>query len=170
MTAKQTIRLFVYGSLKRGCSNHLPLCQSGLSINPATIRGRLALHSSGYPMAIVPEEDILATGTSDPLADAATESLFTAILSHRTHAWGVSDLGGTDWGVIRGELIVFEDPGLHLPRLDDFENFHPDGFSWYRRVLVPASPEGGPPGPAWVYVCGGSAEGLQPLGSDSWND
>jgi gamma-glutamylcyclotransferase (GGCT)/AIG2-like uncharacterized protein YtfP len=78
-------------------------------------------------------------------------------------------VGGGDLGVIRGELILFENPGLHLPKLDAFEEFYPDGSSWYRRVLVPASSEGGPPVPAWVYVCGDPAEDLKPLESDSWN-
>ena len=66
------LRLFVYGTLKRGYWNHDPFCQGVLEIREARIRGRL-YEGPGFPLLEVPDEDILAQGTADPLADVATQ-------------------------------------------------------------------------------------------------
>ena len=67
------LRLFVYGILKRGYWNHDPFCRGVLEIREARIRGRL-YEGPGFPLLKVPDEDILACGTADPLADVATQA------------------------------------------------------------------------------------------------
>ena len=67
------LRLLVYGTLKRGYWNHDPFCQGVLEIREARICGRL-YEGPGFPVLEVPDEDILARGTADPLADVATQA------------------------------------------------------------------------------------------------
>jgi hypothetical protein len=56
------LRLFVYGTLKRGFWNHDRFCRGVLAVEDARVRGRLFETSSGIPVLQVPEEDILAVG------------------------------------------------------------------------------------------------------------
>ena len=63
---------FVYGTLKRGYWNHERFCRGLLSVEEAVVRGRLYELPSGIPVLEVPEADVLAHGTADPLADVAT--------------------------------------------------------------------------------------------------
>jgi hypothetical protein len=63
------LRLFVYGTLKRDCWNHERFCRGVLSVEEAVVRGRLYELPSGIPVLEVPEADVLAHGTADPLAD-----------------------------------------------------------------------------------------------------
>ena len=67
------LRLFVYGILKRRYWNHDPFCRGVLEIREARIRGCL-YEGPGFPLLKVPDEDILACGTADPLADVATQA------------------------------------------------------------------------------------------------
>jgi hypothetical protein len=69
------LRLFVYGTLKRGFWNHDRFCRGVLAVESALGRGRLFETSSGIPVLEVPEEDFLAVGTTNPLADVATQAL-----------------------------------------------------------------------------------------------
>ncbi len=143
------LALFVYGTLKRGFRNHQAFCREYREVREASVRGHL-YQGPGYPILEVPEGDILAQGTTDPLADAATQ----ARLSHRLQA-GLqqppeSTTGGT-WGTVYGELFTFDDPRTRLPPIDRLEGFRPGDRSLYRRVLVPASVEGARQ-LAWVYV------------------
>ena len=66
------LRLFVYGTLKRGFWNHDRFCRGVLVVEDAVVRGRLFETPSGIPVLLVPEGDILADGTTDPCADVAT--------------------------------------------------------------------------------------------------
>ena len=59
------LRLFVYGTLKRGYWNHDLFCRGVLAIQEAQVRGRL-FEGPGFPVLEVPDEDILAHGTGDP--------------------------------------------------------------------------------------------------------
>ena len=96
------LKLFVYGTLKRGYWNHDAFCEGALEIREAQVRGRL-YEGPGFPLLEVPHKDVLARGTADPLADVATQ----ARLSH-----GVESYSGTDrksatagaWGTVYGEL------------------------------------------------------------------
>lgn len=56
------LRLFVYGTLKRGFWNHDRFCRGILTVEDAVVCGRLFEASSGIPVLEVPEEDILAVG------------------------------------------------------------------------------------------------------------
>ena len=64
------LRLFVYGTLKRGYWNHQRFCAQARSIEPAVVWGRLYHLHAGFPALEVPEGLILSQGTADPLADA----------------------------------------------------------------------------------------------------
>ena len=86
------LKLFVYGTLRLGCRNHHAFCRGFVEIQEATVRGRL-YEGHGYPILEVPEADILAQGSTDPLADAATQ----ARLSHRVQA-GFQQLPGRYYG------------------------------------------------------------------------
>ena len=71
MNTPAMLKLFVYGTLKRGYWNHGPFCHGVLQIQEARVRGRL-YEGTGYPLLEVPEQDILAHGTLHPWADVAT--------------------------------------------------------------------------------------------------
>lgn len=110
------LKLFVYGTLKRGCRNHDHYCRGALNIRDAEVRGRL-YDGPGFPVLEVPGEDVLARGTADPVADAATQ----ARLSRRTGRYPrpvPERAAADDWGVVCGELLTFDDPEARLPAID----------------------------------------------------
>ena len=94
------LRLFVYGTLKRGYWNHNRLCRDAVSIEEATARGRLYELPSGIPALAVEDEDVLAQGTGDPLADAVTQYEIDAGISVETGR-GIVDVPR----IVRGELV-----------------------------------------------------------------
>ena len=141
------LRLFVYGTLKRGYWNHDPFCRGVLAIQEAQVRGRL-FEGPGFPVLEVPDEDILAHGTGDPLTDVGTQ----ARLSEQWCPRPVSEsttVGAS--GAVYGELLTFDDPLSRLPAIDRLEGFRPGSSSLYRRVLVPATVHGVRK-LAWVYT------------------
>ena len=69
-TPETVLRLFVYGTLKRGYWNHQRFCAQARNIEPAVVWGRLYHLHAGFPALEVPEGLILARGSADPLADA----------------------------------------------------------------------------------------------------
>ncbi len=149
------LRLFVYGTLKRGYWNHERFCRGVLSVEEAVVRGRLYELPSGIPVLAVPEADVLAHGTADPLADVATQARLAAEFAARAahpEPGGNSAPGGR-WGPVYGELLTFDDPETRLPAIDHLEGFLPGGPSLYRRVLVPASTRGRRV-LVWLYVEG----------------
>ncbi len=160
-SAGLTVSVFVYGTLKRGFANHDRFCRTAIDIQPATVWGRL-YDLGAYPALEVPEESILAHGTTDPLADAATQARHAAHM----RACGSNAPPPGDWDLIHGELITFPDPARHLPPLDYLEGFRPGGTSLYQRVLIPTQR-----GPrlflVWVYVLGDSLDG-QVLSEGKW--
>ena len=137
------LRLFVYGTLKRGYGNHDAFCEGALEIREARVRGRL-YEGPGFPVVEVPREDILAHGTADPLADAAAQARLRGSPVPESATAGA-------WGAVYGELLSFDDPEFRLPAIDRLEGFRPGGSSLYRRVLVPATVNGARE-PAWVYT------------------
>jgi len=76
------LRFFVYGTLKRSFWNHDCFCRGVLMVEDAVVFGRLFETSSGIPVLQVPEEDILAVGTTNPLADVATQAHLTVRMSN----------------------------------------------------------------------------------------
>jgi len=149
--------LFVYGTLKRGCWNHDRFCRGALDIQEAVVRGRLYEMPSGIPVLQVPEADILAHGTADPLADVAAQARFAEDLASILDPVPESATAG-DWAPVYGELLTFDDPETRLPAIDRLEGFHPGGRSLYRRVLVPVCIDGRVLS-AWLYVGGTRREG-----------
>ena len=151
------LRLFVYGTLKQGYWNHERFCRGVLSVEEAVVRGRLYELPSGIPVLEVPEADVLAHGTADPLADVATQARLAAEFAARAaHPEpGENGAPGGRWAPVYGELLTFDDPETRLPAIDRLEGFLPDGPSLYRRVLVPASTRGRRV-LVWLYVEGAS--------------
>ena len=135
------LRLFVYGTLKRGYWNHQRFCAQARSIEPAVVWGRLYHLHAGFPALEVPEGLILARGTADPLADA-----------RRQQEIGTPRFGRPtgDWDLISGELVTFTDPQRDLPPIDRLEGFRPGGHSMYQRGMV-AVLCGRTSIPAWTY-------------------
>ena len=76
------LKLFVYGTLKRGFWNHDRFCRGVLTVEDAVVCGCLFETPSGIPVLQVPEEDILAVGTTNPLADVATQAHLAARMSN----------------------------------------------------------------------------------------
>lgn len=153
-------RLFVYGTLKRGYWNHERFCRDAVSIEEATVRGRLYAPPSGIPMLEVPDEDVVAMGSPDPVADARRQASTTI------PGMGVCETG---WGSIRGEIVTFANPTACVPRIDRLEGFTPAGRSLYVRVLIPARDPVGTLVPVWCYVApdyllGGAVR----IPGDSW--
>jgi len=135
------LRLFVYGTLKRGYRNHRRYCAQALSIAPASVWGRLYHLAAGYPGLELPENLILAHGTGDPLADARRQQQIEDLRFGRPPG---------DWDPIQGELVSYNNPLRDLPPIDRLENFRPGGHSMYLRVLV-AARCGRSVLPAWTY-------------------
>ena len=123
-----TLRLFVYGTLKRGGQYHERFCAGALSIEPASVRGRLYALPAGYPVLVVPADTILAHGSGDAIADVARQG------THVTRAAVCEDAG---WQDVHGELQTFDDPADRLAAIDALEDFHPGAPSLYLRVLLP---------------------------------
>lgn len=151
MNGAMLLRVFVYGSLKRGCENYAAYCADRVAATEAAVVGRLYLQTSGYPMLLVPPHHVLHVGTSDWAADARIDQSQAAAAD----AWCQAAPDG-DWQPIRGDLFTFDDPETRLARLDELEEFCPGGVSLYHRVIVPIICQG--PGDegrveaAWTYV------------------
>lgn len=128
-TNDNLLRLFVYGTLKKGFCNFDPFCSRAIKIEPATTWGRLYHLSAGFPALEVSESSILATGTADPLADTRTQNTIELLENAMPRPAG-------DWDLVHGELITFANPGFDLPPIDRLEEFDPNGRSMYQRVLV----------------------------------
>ena len=125
--AATVLTLFFYGTLKRGHTNHDRYCRGALRVQEATLRGELYDLPFGFPALVVPEEDVCATGSADPIRDASVQQRLNDTGVHRSEGPRVF-----------GELFTFDDPEARLPALDRLEGFDPDaGPNLYRRVLVP---------------------------------
>jgi len=151
------LRLFVYGTLKRGCWNHDRFCRGVLDVQDTVVHGCLYEMPSGIPVLQVPEEDILARGTADPLADVAAQARFAEDLASILEPAPESATAG-DWATVYGELLTFDDPETRLPAIDRLEGFHPVGSCLYRRVLAQVWAAGAV-FPAWLYVVGDRCTG-----------
>jgi gamma-glutamylcyclotransferase (GGCT)/AIG2-like uncharacterized protein YtfP len=135
------LKLFFYGTLKRGQANHDRFCRGYLRVEEATVRGRLYDLPFGYPALVVPEEDIRAVGTADPVYDASIQQTLDPTEMRQSHGLRVF-----------GELFTFDDAEHRLPALDRLEGFDPAGPSPYRRVLIPAGTSECAGVLAWAYI------------------
>ncbi|MDQ5818078.1 MAG: gamma-glutamylcyclotransferase [Actinomycetota bacterium] len=140
--AATVVTLFFYGTLKRGHANHYRYCRGPLRVQEATLRGELYDLPFGFPALVVPEEDVYATGSADPIHDASEQQRLNDTGVHRS-----------DGPRVYGELFTFDDPEARLPALDRLEGFDPDGGpNLYRRVLVPVETAERAHVAAWVYA------------------
>ncbi len=144
VTDTALLRLFVYGTLKRGGRFHERYCKGVLAIEAASVRGRVHRLPQGYLALVVPEEAILARGTADAAADARRQVTVVA----------EAELHDPTWSDVPGELLTFDDPEERLPRIDGLEGFHPGAESLYLRVLLPIRRANGLRVAAWAYVEG----------------
>lgn len=113
--APSLLALFFYGTLKRGQINHDRFCRGYARAAQATVRGRLYDLPFGFPALVVPREDVRATGTTNPLADASAQRRLANDAEHPKTGPRVSD-----------ELLVFDDFEERLLVLDRFEGFDPE--------------------------------------------
>lgn len=154
--------LFVYGTLKRGQRAHLPLCATASFVGDASVRGELRLHRDGYPVLVVPEADILAKASGDPIVDAT--------LGDSPPAQGGPSLasGPGPWRRIRGEVLAFPAPYSAISAIDAYEGAQNGAAqSTYRRVLVPL--EDAAVRHAWAFAATPQiASELPILERDSW--
>ncbi len=114
------------------------------------VPGRLYEQTSGIPMLQIPPENILASGSDDPLADVALQNRY----SDRTPLIN-ADLQADDtgrWNWVQGEILTFNDPTIRLPAIDALERFKPDGPSHYQRVLAPVRADSGKNIIVWLYI------------------
>jgi gamma-glutamylcyclotransferase (GGCT)/AIG2-like uncharacterized protein YtfP len=140
------LRLFVYGTLRRGGRFHERYCKGVLSIDAASARGRVQQLPlpERYLVLVVPEETILARGTADAAADAHRQASVVA----------EGKAPDPSWSDVPGELLTFDDPQTRLPRIDKLEGFRPGAESLSRRVLIPIRCVTGSSVAAWAYVEG----------------
>lgn len=162
-----TIALFVYGTLKRGYSNHDNYCRGVLAVEEALVCGCLYIRPDRIPFLEVPNENVLATGTADPAADAVTQKRLARDIEPRLLTESPTVPPPSSRGVVRGELLVFDDPETRLPAIDCLEGFSPGGRSLYRRVLVPVRVEDSFT-VAWTYAVETKPYDWPKLGSGCW--
>ena len=146
--APPLLRVFVYGTLKRGFSNHF-YCAGYRACRKAAVIGRLyGSDQVSYPYLAIPKETVLSEGSSDRGHDIRIhQSLrpdLKALLAKAPALLG-------PWSLIEGELFTFNDAAERLKHIDSLEGFDPTGRSHYRRVLVPAIVDSRIT-PSWVYV------------------
>lgn len=143
------LRVAVYGTLRKHGLNHDRFCSGVLSIESVTLLGRLEWLSEFVPRLHVPEDIVLAEGTTDYEADVALQAEITARL--RRGEGGPPEVRHRGaWEEVPAEILTFDDPRPRLFRIDHLEGFVPGQRSFYRRVLVPvisAAREA-----VWVYV------------------
>jgi len=122
------LRLFFYGTLKRGFWNLDRFCRGVLDIRETEARGRLYEMHTGIPVLQVPDGDVLAHGTLDHLADVATKARFSEQLAGIPPEPALQSATVSDWGRVYGELLTF----------DDRRDTCPPSTAW--RESAPAAP------------------------------
>lgn len=162
------IHLFVYGTLKRGQSNHDACCRGMSRVREGSVPGALYELPSGDPILKVDAADILAHGTANPLTDAAIQESFAGKAPAPPPPADGPCAPNAPRRRIRGEILTFDDPEYRLPLMDELEEFRADKPSLYLRVLLPAQTCDGASLAAWAYVCGPLAHELRPVESDAW--
>jgi gamma-glutamylcyclotransferase (GGCT)/AIG2-like uncharacterized protein YtfP len=130
------LRLFVYGTLKRGFENHRKLCQGVRSVEAAEIGGKVYALPAGYPALVIPKAAILSLGTADGAADVATQFRLQAEVNAGPHSADdpATLVPGLDR--VHGEILTFDDGPSRLAKFDQLEDFRPGRQSAYLRVLA----------------------------------
>lgn len=144
------LTLFVYGTLKRGGSNHAIYCSDVVGVKPARVPGRLWVLPAGFPMLEVPRGLRLAEGSDDHAGDAQLSGPFTS------QVWPPRI--DPPFGWVQGEMMTFLDPLHTLREMDGLECFQPGRPSLYARSLIAAQSEDGAWFATWAYVAPGAPE------------
>ncbi len=127
------LRLFVYGTLKRGFENHLRFFEPGIGLYPACGPGVLFDTPWNHPVARVPSNLVLACGSLNVTDDLVLQDQ----LSQGEGVHDGASVSARRSCHIQGEILILENPEQDLPRLDLFEEFSPgDSASRFTRVLV----------------------------------
>jgi len=153
------LRVFVYGTLQKGQSNHGRCCAGVVSVEDAWTSGRLYDLPWGFPALQVEESSVLARGTRDAVTDWQTQCCTQ-----------VAEVGNVP--VVQrvfGQLLGFDDPKTVLGRLDFLEGFRPGAESLYERVLVSVDTCDGSRA-AWLYVMTNLPPGARRLPAGRWPD
>jgi len=116
----------------------------------------------------VPDEDILVHGTANAVADIEAQERFESLLSSNGTGISTSPSGGPEWGKVRGELLIFDDPRTRLPLLDSLEEFRPGRASTYIRALVYITLPDGLQTSAWTYIAGCDPATLEAYSGENW--
>jgi gamma-glutamylcyclotransferase (GGCT)/AIG2-like uncharacterized protein YtfP len=132
--------LFTYGTLMNGHPNH-HYCRNAISIEKATVCGKLYQLSAGYLALLVPNDSILRAGIEDVFQSAQLQE-------HENKEMDFEFKIHNDWDTVHGELITFNDPERDIPPIDKLEGTP----FYYDRVLVPVQKTDGTIIAAWVYV------------------
>jgi gamma-glutamylcyclotransferase (GGCT)/AIG2-like uncharacterized protein YtfP len=133
------ITLFVYGTLQSEQSNS-HYCRNAISIEPATVCGKLYQLSAGYPALKVPNDSIIMAGIEDVFASAQAQY-------HENKAMDFEFKIHNNWDTIHGELVTFNDPAEMKP-IDKLESIP----FYYDRVLIPAQKADGSVITTWTYI------------------
>jgi gamma-glutamylcyclotransferase (GGCT)/AIG2-like uncharacterized protein YtfP len=169
--------LFVYGTLKRGFSNHSRFIPGGSLIQPAWITGNLYDSGCNFPYLDIPEKNILARGSRDP-GPGGTEkpprktepgSELSSEPDAKTGSEPSSEPSSEPgFGRVEGELVYLTDPEISVPPIDRLEGFDPRRReNFYERVqtLVQTPAE---IRPAWVYIHKNPANLIRKIPSGIW--
>jgi gamma-glutamylcyclotransferase (GGCT)/AIG2-like uncharacterized protein YtfP len=127
------LRLFVYGSLKRGYANHDRYCRGVHSMEEAQIEGSLFQMPTGYPVLRLSKDRILAAGSGDLLDDLKTQRQLNANPSGKARPAGTFPHSRSQ---VQGTILTFGDALERLRAIDSLEEFRPGRRSRYERVLV----------------------------------
>ncbi|NLI81361.1 MAG: gamma-glutamylcyclotransferase [Deltaproteobacteria bacterium] len=165
----RNVRLFVYGSLKHGFSNHEAHCKGLVRFCPAWVEGRIFRLSCGFPALVLPEGAVLAKGSWNPAKDLELQYLMNAGDPYSRKRRLFPCRASEKWRRIKGELQIYRDPML-LHSIDALEEYAPGLPSLYERVLtfVHTSPFGVIT--AWLYVAGENAGKMDALEVDEWQE
>ncbi|MDR2142490.1 MAG: gamma-glutamylcyclotransferase [Deltaproteobacteria bacterium] len=142
---QQPVKIFVYGTLKRGFPNHELYIPPNSLLEPAWLFGWLFDTGYNFPTLVIAEENIRAQGSQSLRADLTFDPGPPPLEPPEPTQ-------PVELTKVRGEVITLAEPGETLRRLDQLEGFNPAGRSMYRRVLTWVMAE--TITWAWVYVNG----------------
>jgi gamma-glutamylcyclotransferase (GGCT)/AIG2-like uncharacterized protein YtfP len=134
------ITIFVYGTLQSEQANS-HYCRNAVSIEPATVCGKLYQLPPGYPALQIPNDSILLAGIKDAFESAQEQYQENNDMDFE---FKIHD----DWDTVHGELITFADPERDIPPIDKLEGCP----FYYDRILIPARKTDGSIIAAWAYV------------------
>jgi gamma-glutamylcyclotransferase (GGCT)/AIG2-like uncharacterized protein YtfP len=132
--------LFVYGTLKSGFRNHAHYIPQGTKIAEASVIGNLYDSGHGFPILVIPPQNIIQIGSGDILGDGTLAAFPAGVLEPCE-----------GYGLVWGELMLLTEPEKIIPNMDKLEGFRPGQSSFYQRVLTKVT-AGAEIVLAWVYI------------------